>query len=166
MFSRDKAFTGTPLIELFHRWPGGFELISHNQPPTGGNVPSTVLHCEGAFSFVDEADHVSGDNDQIELTAEIHRCKVCESPIKFRRPTLCALKQVGIEVDPDDLDTSCMEFDADASESASSIERRLGFELHDEIDFTMRVLTIFGHAIPARFVIIEINSLAPLRPLG
>ena len=73
MFSRDKAFMGTPLIELFHRWPGGVELISHNQAPTGGNVPSTVLHCEGAFSFVDEADHVSGDNDQVELTAEIHR---------------------------------------------------------------------------------------------
>jgi hypothetical protein len=166
MFGREKAFMGTPLIKLFHRWPRGLELISHNQPPTGSNVPSTVLHRELAVWRVDEADHVSGDNDQVELTAEIHRCKVCESPIEFRRPTLCAPKQVGIEVDPDYLDTSCVEFDTDASETATSIERRLGFELHDEIDFTMRVLTIFGHAVPARFVIIEINRLAPLRPLG
>jgi hypothetical protein len=165
MFDRDKTFTGTPFIKLFNRWPRGLELIAHHQPPTGSNVPSTVLHCEGALWSVNEADHVSGDHHELKLTAEVHRCKICESPIEFRRPTLCPRKQVGVEIDPDDFHTTSIEFDTNPSESAASIERRLRFELHDEIDFTVRVLAIFGHAIPARFVIVEINRLAPLSPL-
>jgi hypothetical protein len=128
-------------------------------------MTSTVLHCTGTVGRVDEANDVSRRHNKVKLLTDVDCCEVGKSPIELRGPSLCPPKKVGIEIDANNLNPAGSELDSNPTESATSIKCCLRFELHYKIDFTVRVLAPFTHSIPARFIVIKVNGLAPLRPL-
>ena len=143
-----KALERRPFVVLGDGRPGGLQLVAHHEDSTRRDMSGTVAHRIDPITRCDESDDVSGEHDEIESTTDGERRQIAQTPIEIGRPSLGPFEQIGIEIHTHDLDPTSVEFDPDATESASGIESRPRFELHDEVDLAMRVLSPRRHLVP------------------
>jgi hypothetical protein len=88
-----------------------------------------------------EVHHVAGHQHDVELAAELDQADVALDPRHRRATSPGCLQHLGVEVDPDNIDTPPEQFPTDPTRPAAGVQDAARRKAHDEIGLAVHVLS-------------------------